>query len=212
MKKFINAISFSGVDGAGKTTILKAVKKDLSDQGYKVVELRSRPSILPILSSFKYGKKQAEYNATVSLPRTGKNKSKISSILRFLYYLSDYVFGQIFVYYRYTRRGYVILYDRFYFDYIIDPKRANLVLSSSFTRFFLRFVNTPDLNVFLYAPPDVILARKKELDHPTIQSLTHGYISLFEELSQRSDSTYLCIKNTDFLRTMSVISEYLVED
>ena len=52
-------ISFSGVDGAGKSTLL-AETSDIISEKYrrKVVILRHRPSILPILSSFRYGKKR----------------------------------------------------------------------------------------------------------------------------------------------------------
>ena len=213
MKKKISfTISFSGVDGAGKTTILKIVKEKLSGNGHKVIEIRSRPSILPILSSFKYGKKQAEKNATVALPRKGTNESKLSSLLRFSYYLTDYVLGQFYIYFRYTRYGYVIVYDRFYFDYIIDAKRANLVISPRVARFFLRFIKEPDLNIFLYAPVEIIEQRKQELDAVTIQLLTEGYLNLFDDLERLSKKKYLCIENIDLSDTIFKIDEYLREN
>ena len=52
-----------GPDGAGKTTILTKVKELIEDKYKKeVVVLRHRPSILPILSAIKHGKKEAEKN------------------------------------------------------------------------------------------------------------------------------------------------------
>ena len=204
-----SAISFSGVDGAGKTTVLTLVKESLLTRGHKVVELRSRPSLLPILSAFKYGKVRAEQVASDRLPRQGGNTSKIGSYLRFLYYLADYTLGQVYIYFKYTRRGYFIVYDRFYYDYIIDPKRANLVIHEAVARFFLRFIREPDLNIFLHAPPEIILKRKKELDFETISFLTEQYISLFTDLEGNSKSTYLCIENIELSDTLCEIDSYL---
>lgn len=208
---FLNnfSISFSGVDGAGKTTLLNSVKESLLSRGYKVAELRSRPQILPILSAFKYGRKQAEHAASQNLPRQGKNKSIIGSYLRFGYYLIDYLIGQVYIYIKYTRRGYFILYDRFYYDYIVDPKRANLIIHESVARFFLNFIKEPGLNVFLYAPEEIILERKKELDFETIRFLTQRYISLFSDLDINSEISYICIKNIELVDTLNEIECYL---
>ncbi|MEM6805517.1 MAG: hypothetical protein AAF696_29240, partial [Bacteroidota bacterium] len=85
-------ITFSGVDGAGKSTILEETRQMLTKKYRKeVILLRQRPSILPILSAYRYGKKAAEQRAANTLPRQGNNKSKISSLIRFIYYYTDYV-------------------------------------------------------------------------------------------------------------------------
>ena len=161
------------------------------------------------MSAFKYGKVRAEQDASDRLPRQGKNTSKIGSYLRFGYYLTDYIVGQVYIYFKYTRRGYFIVYDRFYYDYIIDPKRANLVIRESVARFFLRFIRQPHLNVFLYAPAEIILERKKELDSETIRFLTEQYISLFSDLEVNSKATYLCIENINLSDTLCEIESYL---
>lgn len=205
-------ISFSGVDGAGKTTILRIIKEKLLADGLKVVELRSRPSLLPILSAFKHGKNQAEINAAEALPRMGGNVSQLSSWLRYFYYLTDYIFGQIFIYFRYTRRNYVVIYDRFYFDYIVDPKRFNLLNNMRLTKFFFRFIRSPNINIFLHAPVEIILERKRELDATAIRSLTDGYMALFDNLEGHSNSKYICIENIDLSQTISKIDDVLLLD
>ena len=87
-------ITFSGVDGAGKSTILYDLKNILEEKYRKnVIVLRHRPSIFPILSAYTKGKETAEKEAAESLPRQGKNKSKISSFIRFSYYYLDYILG-----------------------------------------------------------------------------------------------------------------------
>ena len=173
-------MTFSGVDGAGKSTIIKNVKEQLEKKYRRnVVVLRHRPSILPILSSYRYGKEKAEQRAAQSPPRKGNNKNKLTSILRFFYYYSDYLLGQFYVNVRYLWRGYVVVYDRYYFDFIVDSKRSNIEIPKSIPTFLYRFVNHPKLNLFLYACPETIRERKKELDFDSIGELTESYTSHF---------------------------------
>jgi thymidylate kinase len=203
-------LTFSGVDGAGKTTILGEVR-DLLEKKYrrKVVVLRHRPSLLPILSAWKHGKAEAEKKCIESLPRQGTNGSFVSSLLRFGYYYTDFLLGQLLIYGKYMLRGYVVLYDRYYFDFIVDGRRSNILLPSVFIRELYRFVYKPQLNVFLYAAPDVILRRKKELSATDITQLTDRYQRLFHRLG--SAQKYLCIENMDRQATMARIEQAYIQ-
>lgn len=177
-------ITFSGVDGAGKSTILEEVKKELeTSYRRKVVVLRHRPSILPILSVYKYGKEAAHQKVINSLPRQGTNKSKWGSALRFAYYYADYALGQLYVYVKHVLKGHVVLYDRYYYDFIADPQRSNIKISSGITRFLFNFIQTPHVNFFLYAEPEEILKRKQELSYTDIKTLTEKYQLLFKGLA-----------------------------
>lgn len=202
-------ITFSGVDGAGKSTVIENIKSQI-EKGLrrKVIVRRHRPSLLPILSAWKYGKEAAEKKSASTLPRQGKNKSSLSSLIRFAYYYFDYFFGQFYVLFRYVWRGHVVIYDRYYFDFINDSKRSNISLSPHFTTWFYRFLVKPDLNFFLYASPEDILQRKRELDADTIKALTEQYLSLFEGLSNRYEkSKYIPIYNKELDQTLSTIYE-----
>jgi thymidylate kinase len=204
-------ISFSGVDGAGKSTIIEKVVENLSVQyRRKVIVLRHRPSVFPILSSMIHGKEQAQKLAAERLPRQGKNDSLLSSFMRFAYYFLDYMIGQPVVYVKYILRGYIVLYDRYYFDFIVDAKRSNIKMSPTLIKFLYRFIIKPEINIFLYASPDVILSRKKELDAMAIMGMTNSYKNLFLEYNkQYQHNTYLQIENIDFNTTLKlVLSEY----
>ena len=211
VKSFFNnrgmIITFSGVDGAGKTTIINRVKNQIETQYRReVVLLRHRPGILPILSSIKHGKKEAEHRASITLPRTGGNKRKLSSLLRFSYYYTDYLIGQIYVYMRYILRGKVVLYDRYYFDFINDSKRSNIKLNTSFTKWLYRFILKPKLNFFLYADAEVILARKQELKKQDIVELSEKYKTLFTDLDEKyTSSSYIPIRNLKLENTLSTV-------
>ena len=197
-------ITFSGVDGAGKTTVINEFKKTIEKKYRKrAVVLRHRPSLLPILSSFKYGREGAEQRSVASLPRTGGNKSRINSLIRFTYYLTDYILGQWVIAFKYILRGYIVIYDRYYFDFIVDPRRTNLTLSPRFTKIWYRFIFKPRLNFFLYADAETILSRKKELNADDIQNLTTGYIQLFRNL--KGNDRYFILKNDLLNETMKFI-------
>ena len=205
-------ITVSGVDGAGKSTIIEDVKRTLIEKfRKKVVVLRHRPSLFPILSAWKYGKKEAEAMAAQRLPRLGKNKSSISSALRFSYYYSDYIIGQVYVYFKYVLRGYTVIYDRYYFDFIGDSQRSNLRMNKNFVTWLYTFIYKPSLNVLLYAPADVIIKRKQELKEEDIKELTKDYLSLFNKLSSaNSGSKYMTIENMDRKETLdSIVKEYV---
>jgi thymidylate kinase len=207
-------ITFSGVDGAGKSTVIAHVKESLEKKWRKrVVVIRHRPSVLPILSAWQYGKQGAEARSVQSLPRQGQNFGLGSSLARFAYYYLDYVLGQAVIWLRHTRRGHVVLYDRYYFDFINDGRRSNIQLPTRLTKALYALVNKPQLNFFLYADPQEILRRKQELSADTIAQLTHDYQELFGQLDARyRHSRYLPIENHDLGQTLDLIGEYIDQE
>ena len=172
----------------------------------KLVVLRHRPSILPILSSYKYGKEAAEQRAADRLPRQGKNQNKMLSIFRFAYYFVDYLLGQFFIYCNYNLRGCTVLYDRYYYDFIVDAKRSNLVFSPVWAKRLFAFLFKPELNFLIYAAPETILARKQELSKKDIENLTAGYQSLFKELDDTHPKRrFVGVKNVHLDNTLAQI-------
>ena len=203
-------VSFSGVDGAGKSTIITHIKATLEQRFRRnVIVLRHRPSVLPILSSFIYGKKAAEKKAANTLPRQGQNSSTLSSLFRFTYYLFDFLFGQFVVWFKYTMRGDIILYDRYYFDFIEDAKRTNITLPRWFRKLFYRFIYKPSVNIFLHAKPELILKRKQELTHHDIVKLTASYQNLFRELDKKYSGKYVSIENDELDFTLNQIESLI---
>jgi thymidylate kinase len=153
-------LTFTGVDGAGKSTIISDVYNELTNTYREdVVLLRHRPGILPILSSFRHGKSQADHISATHKPRQGSNKSTIGSLARFMYYFSDFLLGQIYIHFAHVMRGRIVLYDRYYFDFVVDMKRSNLYLAKSIPKALYRMITKPDINYFLFASPEEILKR-----------------------------------------------------
>ncbi|MGZ9735798.1 hypothetical protein [Flavobacterium sp. GNP002] len=207
-------ITFSGVDGAGKSTVIEQLTHRIEKQLRKpVVVLRHRPSLLPILSVWTKGKEKAHQDSIDKLPRQGGNKSLISSFFRFSYYYLDYLIGQFVVYFKYILRGYVVIYDRYYFDFINDSKRSNIVLSKKISSFGYQFLLQPKFNFFLFADASIILNRKKELSKSTIEQLTNDYTKLFKTLKSKNPLTvYESINNEDLEVTLQYVVTTIIQN
>ena len=204
-------ISFSGVDGAGKTTVLYAVKEILEKRYRKhVVVIRHRPSVLPILSAYVHGKEKASEISMSKLPRQGGNKNVISSLVRFCYYYLDYIIGQVIISYKYSRRDIIVLYDRYYYDFILDGIRSNINLKSWFPKSLFWSIKKPALNFFLYASPEVILSRKQELDKEDILELTAKYTGLFKKYESKYKQSFEAIENIELERTIPSILDSFI--
>jgi thymidylate kinase len=205
-------VTFTGVDGAGKSTILESVKKELEGKyRQRVKVLRHRPSLFPILSTVKYGKSGAEKKAASTLPRQGTNNNFISSMVRFAYYFADYLIGRPYIYLKYNSRGITVLYDRYYFDFIVDGRRSNINISPGIVKKGYFLVSKPEVNVFLYAAPGEILKRKQELNEADIRTMTSGYKDLFNSFSGKyPKQQYISLDNKDLNTTIETVMKHII--
>lgn len=64
---------------------------------------------------------------------------------------------------RLLRRSHVYIFDRYFYDYLIDPRRGRLALPQWNIRMFSFVVPKPDVILCLGADPEIIHARKPEL-------------------------------------------------
>lgn len=155
--------------------------------------------------------KKAQESFENTLPHSGTNKSLVSSLIRFMYYYADYFFGQFIIFIKYTIRGYVVIYDRYYFDFIEDSKRSNLVLSKKMAFLGYKLLLKPKFNFFLFADSEIILSRKKELDEKVINELTTNYRILFSKLDKTSNTTiYKTIENKEIDQTLHIVLQTLI--
>ena len=184
-------ISITGPDGSGKSTLIDALVKHFVNR--KVIILRSRPIGFPILSVLKHGG-SATYKASVqSHIKKRPSKYVIINYLKFLYYFLDYFFGSLKLWYL-KRKGYVVIFDRYYFDYVCDQSRFSISVSVPLVRHLYNFIYRPKINIFLEASGRDIWKRKREQSIEHINLINENYKQYFKNMNRDYGERYLVIQ------------------
>ena len=176
-----------GPDGVGKTTFIKCFSEKLielqvKDQGAIQVQ-HFRPHMLPNINKLLTGKSEvvSEFNN----PHSAKPASTPSSLLRLTYYWMDYFFGYWLKMRGRLIKGRTIIFDRYFYDFIVDPRRSRLSLPGWVPRFYLALTPEPDLVFFLDANADQVFARKQELQPFEIERQLVAYRELVARYPSR---------------------------
>lgn len=178
-------------DGTGKTTFLDALIDKLNYYYINTMEdnrfhvYHFRPSVLPNLGAVgeKAGVMKQDTNFTN--PHRNKPANPFSSLVRISYYTLDYIFGwqkcvRNDVHYdRYS------VFDRYSYDFIVDPLRTKLNLPKWVRKFFVGLTPQPKIVFFLSASPSIVFARKQELTLDEIERQSKEYLSLANSNKKR---------------------------
>lgn len=177
-------ISFSGLDGAGKSTQIENVQSVLHNRGLTVKALAFWDDVV-VLSRYREGFVHKVYGSERGIGAPGrpvqrrdKNVRKwYLNIVRHGLYLLDALHLVRVV--RAARRSGVdvIIMDRYIYDEL-----ANLPLANFVTRAFIRTVTaltpTPDLAYLLDVDPESACARKPEYPLQFLHSCRRAYFEL----------------------------------
>jgi thymidylate kinase len=172
-----------GPDGAGKTTFIHALRVRLAilqSKDLETIEVRHfRPHLLPNINQLLTGKPEviSKFNNPHSAPPAGK----VSSFLRIGYYSLDYILGYWLKIRRLSIRGRTMIFDRYFYDFIVDPQRSRLSLPLWVVKIFLFFIPKPDLIIVLDTTSSVIYARKQELQPEEIDRQLTAYRKLADD-------------------------------
>lgn len=167
-------IAVLGTDGSGKSFIINKITPILNEAFHKGVRYEHmRPNYLPSLA-VALGKKKADEPATVcSNPHGSKPSGMLGSLLRLSYYWLDYTWGYFRkVFPDKAFKTHVWLFDRYYYDYYIDQRRARLNLPGWIIKAYGWFVPAPDLTICLGGDPTKIYARKPETSLTEVERQT----------------------------------------
>lgn len=161
-------IIFIGPDGSGKSTIADLALEKLYLEGKiaRVEKLHLKPGWLPplgrLFSPRDWGK-AIPVGVPVDNPHASKPSGPMGSMIRLLYYLVDYSLGFRIKIKPLLKDGGSVLFDRYYYDYMIDPARARIRLPKAVLAAFLPLVPKPEIVIYLDAPAEVLRKRKPEL-------------------------------------------------
>ena len=184
-------ISVSGLDGSGKSTLISEIQSFYSSNGENVLVIRSRPLGFPILSSIKYGKRRAEFKAANKKHFNKESNGVIVSYLKFFYYYSDYLFGSLWLYIKKRHSNSIIIFDRYYFDYICDQERFSLSVNKLIINKLMRFIFIPDVNIFLDAKKDQIYENRIEQSAEQIRIASNSFLDFFANEPKIKNKSFL---------------------
>lgn len=162
------AIAILGCDGSGKSTLIEAIQPILDRAVHgKVVRRHLRPNLLPSLARL-FGRTSEV--GPVTEPHRSSPSGFWGSLARLAYYTLDYVLGYwLRVYPALVKRSCVYLFDRYFYDFLVDPRRARIALPRRVIHLFSLVVPKPDVMLCVGAEPSVIHGRKPELPRSEVQ-------------------------------------------
>jgi thymidylate kinase len=147
-------VAFLGPDGSGKSSVIADVAAATAPAFRRVAIQHLRPRLLP-------GSVSSAVPSTV--PHERPARGWLSSAAKLFYFFADYTVGYLFKVYPLRSRSTLVLFDRYYHDLLVDPRRYRYGARLRPARWLARLVPEPDLWLLLDAPADVVAARKREL-------------------------------------------------
>lgn len=182
-----------GPDGSGKSTLISGLFKHvIKNSLYDIVHhFHWRPALLPLLSDLlpslsPVTKKTGDTSRIGGNPHSAPPASELSSYFRLLYYSSDYVAFWPFIELE-KKRGALIVFDRYFDDFIVDPKRTRLNPNLKLARRFQKFIPQPDKIIVLRCDAETATQRKPELSLSEYQRQQELYL----EMAQTRKNSYV---------------------
>lgn len=164
-------ICFLGADGAGKTAVGDQLQKELTPAFRRFQRFHLRPYLLGTEGD----------GVAVTDPHGKPARSVLASMAKLAYFWLDYTFGYWFKVRLLKVRSTLVIFDRYYHDLLMDPKRYRYGAPAWMARIIGKLIPKPDLFIILDAPAEVINARKQEVSLNETKKQRAAYLSFAKE-------------------------------
>ena len=165
-------VAVLGSDGSGKSTLIQNLQRTLAGAFFQTVVFHFRPHFL--------GRKTDD--GPENDPHGRPPRSLWSSMLKIIYYILDYNLSYPFGTRLPLARGTLVIFDRYYDDLLVDPRRYRYGGPMRFVSLGRKVIPQPDLFLILDLPARQILARKQEVSLPELRRQRERYRKLATEL------------------------------
>ena len=163
-----------GPDGVGKSTLIERLTRVIAPpfQSQKIFHLR------PMLLWRRH------QTGPVTDPHGRSPRSRLGSVAKLVALLPDYWLGYGLLVRPLLARSGLVVFDRYFHDLLVDPKRYRYAGPMWLARLFSRIVPGPDLLfLVLDAPEQVILSRKREVLIDELRRQRVAYHNLKDSLA-----------------------------
>jgi thymidylate kinase len=175
-------IVFIGPDGSGKTRIIKEISKKIPVYiASKAVVFHWRPNVL-------FSK---ESTGPVTNPHQKSERSYFFSFLKLIILFFDWKIGFGKKIAPLLAKNNLVIFDRYYMDLLVDPKRYRYKFPIKITEKFLKLFPNPDLVFFIKVIPKTAFERKGELNIIELEKQNYKY----EKLKDKIKKPFYIIEN-----------------
>ena len=161
-------IAILGCDGAGKTTLVKELKKQFQFCFNNKTSYHLYPGIIfkqKIVPSFNN-------------PHVLKKRGKVLSFLKLLLFIPEYFIGFWVKLFPRLVGAELIIFDRYFIDIQADPLRYRNGLGLKTTGVINKFIPQPNLWILLDLSPESLLNRKAEIGPDMAFKLRANYLKV----------------------------------
>ena len=214
-------VAILGVDGAGKSTVMANVERDLAPAFWSTKQYHGRALDSPLRWTKRVRlerqlrKQEVEMAAAANphaMPPTRNPHDRPSrglafSLIKLGLWWADFTFlGYAIDVYPRLRRSTLVLFDRYYQDLLVDPKRHRYGGPLWLARFVGRFFPRPDVIILLDAPPEVLHARKREVSFEEAARQRDAYL----ELARKSPSCHVVDTSRPVREVVAEVEQALI--
>ena len=146
----LDSVCIMGADGAGKSTVIELVRRELRGAA-RIVDVRHlKPNLL----------RRRHVGATVSNPHGKTPRSRVVSVAKVVFWSLEYWIDRIA---RAPRNHTLLIWDRYFDDLLVDSTRYRYSGPRELVRTLCDLVPRPGRFILLDAPAEILQARKQEV-------------------------------------------------
>ncbi|MCH7807178.1 MAG: hypothetical protein IH995_08595 [Proteobacteria bacterium] len=197
-QKEVSSICILGPDGAGKSSVIGHLQKELTGATKEIYFLHLKPQIF----------KRKTSHGPATDPQGQRQRSAILSVLKIWVWALELWVDQIAHGYRHIT---LRIWDRYYHDLLVDPRRYRYGGPVWLARWVGKIIPKPDLWILLDAPAEVLQKRKQEVPPEESKRQRQAYLELIKgfknavviDASQPRDKVVVDVREAivDFMET-----------
>lgn len=166
-------VAVLGPDGAGKSTVIEGIRRELAQVFRRTDYFHLRPRVL---------RRGGAGNASATDPHALAPRGQLASLAKLAMFVVDAWLGHALRVFPLKRRSSLVIFDRYGQDMLADPLRYRLSTPRWLNAVLLWPIPLPDLWLILDAPAPVLLGRKPEVSAAACAAQLGGYQRLLQQL------------------------------